>query len=104
MPTVVVGSQFFLHAERWRVLVTDVLPIFLTADRAPRVWSAGCHTGQEAYSVAILLDEAGRLDDSDVLATDKDPDLVSRAAAGGPFSDPDVRQLSPSRSLRYLEP
>jgi two-component system CheB/CheR fusion protein len=54
-------TAFFRDTEAWDFLRTEVIPALL-ATRGPhdpiRVWSAGCATGQEAYSLSILLAEA----------------------------------------------
>jgi chemotaxis protein methyltransferase CheR len=47
-----------------------------------RVWVAGCGTGEEAYSLAILLHEAGLLKRAQIYATDIDPDSLQLARAG----------------------
>jgi two-component system CheB/CheR fusion protein len=70
-----------------------------------RVWSAGCATGEEAYSVAMLLVEhAHRLlavPRIQVFATDLD-EMVVRAARGGLYSDADVADVSPARLQRFF--
>ncbi|PND58771.1 protein-glutamate O-methyltransferase [Mycobacterium sp. ENV421] len=58
----------------------DVLPRLATYPRI-RIWVAGCATGEEAYSVAILLDEAGLLDRSTIYATDIDSESLRVAAS-----------------------
>jgi chemotaxis protein methyltransferase CheR len=47
-----------------------------------RVWNAGCSTGEEAYSVAIALDEAGLLDRSRIYATDMNEGALAQARTG----------------------
>jgi chemotaxis protein methyltransferase CheR len=47
-----------------------------------RVWNAGCSTGEEAYSVAIALDEAGLLDRARIYATDMNEGALAQARAG----------------------
>jgi two-component system CheB/CheR fusion protein len=54
-------TGFFRDEETWRVLRTKTLPQLLSHRRPGeelRIWSAGCATGEEAYSLAILLGEA----------------------------------------------
>src|SRR3954453_11821490 len=54
-------TGFFRDAEAWHVLGDEVTPKLLDERkdrRQIRVWSAGCATGEEAYSVAILFAEA----------------------------------------------
>lgn len=47
-----------------------------------RIWLAGCSTGEEAYSMAILLSEAGLYHKSLIYATDLNPDVLEKAAKG----------------------
>src|SRR5439155_5353866 len=54
-------TGFFRDAEAWEYLRREVIPRILeyrTGSSAIRVWSAGCATGEEAYTAAILLAEA----------------------------------------------
>src|SRR5918995_227995 len=53
-------TGFFRDPEAWQYLRTDVLPSVIdrkSADAPIRVWSAGCASGEEAYTLAILLSE-----------------------------------------------
>ena len=56
----------------------ELLPRLATYPRI-RIWIAGCATGEEAYSIAILLDEAGLLNRATIYATDIDNDSLRRA-------------------------
>jgi chemotaxis protein methyltransferase CheR len=46
------------------------------------VWNAGCSTGEETFSLAIVLAEEGLLDRSRIYATDMNDDVLARARAG----------------------
>ncbi|MBB3601126.1 chemotaxis protein methyltransferase CheR [Mycolicibacterium sp. BK556] len=59
---------------------TELLPRLATYPSI-RIWIAGCATGEEAYSMAILLDEAGLLDRTTIYATDIDSDSLRIAAS-----------------------
>src|SRR4051794_490677 len=54
-------TAFFRDPEAWEFVASAVIPALL-AERGPndpiRIWSAGCASGQEAYSLAMLLAEA----------------------------------------------
>jgi two-component system CheB/CheR fusion protein len=53
-------TGFFRDAEAWGVLASDVIPRIVAAagdSRAIRIWSAGCSSGEEPYTVAMLLAE-----------------------------------------------
>jgi chemotaxis protein methyltransferase CheR len=59
---------------------TELLPRLATYPRI-RIWVAGCATGEEAYSMAILLDEAGLLGRTTIYATDIDNDSLRTATS-----------------------
>ena len=62
-------------------LRTDVLP-WLASYPSPTIWHAGCAAGEEAYSLAILLHEAGLLARSRIYATDINEAVLARAREG----------------------
>jgi chemotaxis protein methyltransferase CheR len=47
-----------------------------------RIWHAGCSTGEEGFSVAILLKEAGLMHKSEIVATDVNPRVIEKAQKG----------------------
>ena len=73
-------TSFLRDAAVYEALRTRVLPALAASVSGPlRVWSAGCSSGQEAYSLAMTLAEVAGLERVDVLATDID--AASLAAA-----------------------
>lgn len=79
-------TSFFRDPDAWDYLRTDVVPGLLSHSRGPiRVWSAGCATGEEAYSTAIVLAEALGLDEFrervKIYATDIDEAALATARA-----------------------
>jgi chemotaxis protein methyltransferase CheR len=74
-------TEFFRHPEQFRLLREQVLP-YLASFPLIKVWSAGCATGEEAYSLAMLLDQLGLLEKSRIFATDINPTLLDLARAG----------------------
>ena len=74
-------SDLFRDPTYFATLSAQVLPILATY-ASLKVWVAGCSTGEEVYSLAILLDEAGLLERSLVYATDINPESLRAAEAG----------------------
>ncbi len=81
-------TSFFRDAPAWHYLDTEVLPAMLreAGGRELRIWSAGCASGEEAYSIAMLLarhlgPEAFR-ERVKIYATDVDEDALSTARSG----------------------
>ncbi|MDE3128623.1 MAG: chemotaxis protein, partial [Gemmatimonadota bacterium] len=50
-------TSFFREPEHFDVLQRDILPPMAAAGRVPRIWSAGCSSGEEAYTAAIVARE-----------------------------------------------
>jgi len=94
-------TYFFRHPEHLRELGRVAT---LKEDGLFRVWSAGCATGEEAYSIAMTLLASGlpveriRVTASDISARSLQR---ARAATYGPWS---VRRIEPSMERRFLTP
>lgn len=72
-------TEMFRRPSVFRLLREKALPAL--ADKpALKVWTAGCATGEETYSLAILLHEAGLLERTQVYATDINPVTLETAA------------------------
>jgi chemotaxis protein methyltransferase CheR len=74
-------SEMFRDPPYFLALREQVVPVLRTYPSL-RVWVPGCATGEEAYSLAILLREEGLLERTLVYATDINPDALRRAEAG----------------------
>jgi chemotaxis protein methyltransferase CheR len=74
-------SGMFREAETWRCLRDEVVPVLKTYPSI-RIWSAGCATGEEVYSLAILLKEEGLYQRSSIYATDMNEDALAAARVG----------------------
>ena len=101
-------TSFFRDPEAFVVLKQEILPQ-LFADKPEdyvfRVWVAGCASGEEAYSIAMLLrefmDETERAFKVQIYATDLDDDAIAVARAG--LYPPNVAaDLSPERLRRFF--
>ena len=74
-------TAMFRDPEVFKFLREQVLPQLADVPLL-RVWSAGCSTGEEAYSLAILLTEAGLYDRSRIYATDINEEFLNKARTG----------------------
>lgn len=99
MEEVTIGETYFFRDPAQLSAIREVvLPALLECrHEAPlRIWSAGCSTGEEAYSLAIILEEEGLSHRASILATDISAAALHRARCGeyGRWSmrgDPDGR-------------
>jgi chemotaxis protein methyltransferase CheR len=74
-------TEFFRHPQQFLLLREKIFP-YLASFPTIKIWSAGCATGEEAYSVAILLEELGLLEKSQIFATDINSHLLDLAKEG----------------------
>ncbi len=101
-------TQFFRDSKEFDVLENNVIPKLFegkaTGDHI-RLWVLGCATGEEAYSIAILLREhMARIDvvpHVQIFATDIDGRALA-AARVGRFSESIARDVSPERLARWF--
>jgi chemotaxis protein methyltransferase CheR len=74
-------TDMFRDPSYFRALRDHVVP-YLQTYASLKIWVAGCATGEEAYSLVILLSEEGLLDRTRIYATDIDPGSLRIAQAG----------------------
>ncbi len=102
-------TAFFRDTEAWEYVASDVIPRIL-ADRGPndsiRVWSAGCASGQEAYTLAMLLADALGLEEFrqrvKIYATDVDEDALVEARTAT-YDAKAVESVPPEQLKRHFE-
>ncbi|WP_309890679.1 CheR family methyltransferase [Archangium sp.] len=107
LPLVTVGhTEFFRDPKQFRALETRILPDALwrarRENRRVSIWSAGCATGEEPYSLAMVLAEQGALPiEVDLWATDLNLAAVE-AAKQGRFSSRRVAGMRNERRVRFF--
>src|SRR5688572_28149974 len=100
-----VGETHFMRdPEQMGLIRRELLPALNRCrggGAAPRVWSAGCATGEEAYSLAILIEEEGLSDAAVVLGTDLSTAALEKARVGS-YADWSMRGVSEQFLLGYF--
>ncbi|PLS16348.1 chemotaxis protein CheR [Bacillus sp. M6-12] len=87
-------SEFYRNAKRWEVLEKQILPRLLQKSKKLKIWSAACSTGEEPYTIAMILSNLVPLSSISITATDIDTNVIARAKLG----------VYPSRSLNEVPP
>lgn len=101
-------TAFFRENHHFEYLAQDLLPSIASRVRSTgrlRIWSSACSTGEEPYSIAIVLKEQQELlgrADVKVLATDLDSNVLATAAAGR-YPAERIRQVSAARVAAYFQ-
>ncbi|MBL8917635.1 MAG: tetratricopeptide repeat protein [Myxococcaceae bacterium] len=107
LPLVTVGkTEFFRDARQFAAFENEVFPELLKharrESRPVRLWSAGCATGEEPYSIAMVgLDRGALTQEVDCWATDLNPVAVENAARGR-FAIRRLLGVSEPRLARYF--
>jgi len=74
-------TAMFRDPDFYQVFRRDVVPLLRTYPFI-RIWHAGCSSGEEVYSAAIVLEEEGLLDRARIYATDINDNVLKQAKAG----------------------
>jgi chemotaxis protein methyltransferase CheR len=85
-------TSFFRNPETFKIIKDELLPYIDTFSHI-KIWSAGCSSGEEVYSLAIMLDELGMLKKSQIYATDFNSAILQEAKNG----------IYPKRYLKMFE-
>jgi two-component system CheB/CheR fusion protein len=102
-------TAFFRDPPMWEFLAGDIIPEYLLKQRpgyALRIWSAGCASGEEAYTLAIIMAEALGIDQFKqrvkIYATDVDENALNKARQSA-YSEREVAGVPPTLLGRYFE-
>lgn len=102
-------TSFFRDADVWRRVATDVVPRIIAnkaADQPIRIWCAGCASGEEAYTIAILFCEALGIEQFrtrvKLYATDADRRALAEARLAT-YQAKNIEALGPALSEKYFE-
>jgi chemotaxis protein methyltransferase CheR len=75
-------TEMFRDPTFWKILKEQILPNVLLQHEHINIWHAGCSSGEEVFSMAIVLQEMGILEKTKIIATDLDTAIIKRAQAG----------------------
>ncbi len=101
-------TSFFRENHHFDYLKSECIPKIIQQNKVNkklRIWSAGCSTGPEPYSIAMVLRESiTSLDswDARILATDIDTGCLEKAASGL-YTEKTVEGVSPERRHRWFD-
>lgn len=100
-------TYFFREPHHFQFLDNTALPLLAKRnqnERKIRVWSSACSSGQEVYSIAMVLAENSSIQNwtKRILATDIDSDMVKNCASGS-YSIDALRGLNSSQKKRWMQ-
>ncbi|CAM4221527.1 CheR family methyltransferase [Paenibacillus tarimensis] len=94
-------SEFWRNPNRWAALEQKFLPEMLKTGGKLKIWSAACSTGEEPYTIAMILDKLGAFERASILATDLDNKVLEKAMEGR-YSDRSVKDVPSSYRDQYF--
>ena len=94
---------FFREPYQYELLARRVLPELARANgrRSLRLWSAGCSWGQDAWSVAMVVEEARTPFEVTILATDRDAQALAHAG-DAVYREDEMSRVDPKRRRRHF--
>ena len=96
-------SEFYRNLDQWKILDQDVVPKLLAqnANRPLKIWSAACSTGDEPYSLVMLLSKHMPLNKITIEATDIDKQIIEKAKTGI-YNDKSIVNLPDEFKRKYF--
>lgn len=75
-------SEFYRNLPQWDMLKSEILPMLLKRKSSIKVWSAACSTGEEPYTIVMVLSNFFPLKSIKILAVDIDKEAINKAKTG----------------------
>ena len=95
-------SEFYRNPKRWEVLENKILPRLLKNNsNRLKVWSAACSTGEEPYTLALILSKFMPLSQISIKATDIDRAILNRAETGF-YTERSLKDVPKEMLLKYF--
>jgi chemotaxis protein methyltransferase CheR len=94
-------TEFFRTPEKFEELEKKVIPELLKKSPKLSIWSAGCSTGAEPYSLAIALKDITPHTSHRILATDLDIEMLAKAREGV-YNVNELKNVSSARLSKYF--
>lgn len=95
-------SEFYRNPEQWQLLEKEMLPyLFERFGQNIKIWSAACSTGDEPYTLVMLLAKFIPMNQIQIIATDIDKQVLSKAQVGL-YDEKSLRGLPKEYVTKYF--
>ncbi|MET4560972.1 CheR family methyltransferase [Lysinibacillus parviboronicapiens] len=95
-------SEFYRNGKRWEVLQKKIFPKLLQSNKRLKIWSAACSTGEEPYSLAMVLSQLVPLSQVQIIATDLDENVIQKAKLGV-YPERSLAEVPKDIQAKYFE-
>lgn len=94
-------SEFYRNPELWKVLEKDIMPVIFEKTKTLKIWSAACSTGDEPYSLVMMLNQFLPFSQIHIIATDIDKQVLDKARMGL-YNDKSLKGLPDGFIKKYF--
>lgn len=94
-------SEFFRNPNHWEILENDILPTIINNRETLKIWSAACSTGDEPYSLVMMLSKYLPFERIKVIATDIDKEILEKAQLGE-YNDSHLKRIPQDLKDKYI--
>lgn len=94
-------SEFFRNLPQWEILEKKIMPELIEKSPSLKLWSAGCSTGEEPYSLVMMMVNCFPRTYFTLLATDVDDEVINKAKTGV-YNDKAVANTPKAYVTRYF--
>jgi chemotaxis protein methyltransferase CheR len=94
-------SEFWRNPNRWQVLQDKFLPQMIKESPRLNIWSAACSTGEEPYTLGMILDSLQVLERTTLIATDIDDGVLAKAKEGS-YLERSLRDVPAEYKSKYF--
>lgn len=95
-------SEFWRNSNRWQLLESKFIPELQKQTKRLKCWSAACSTGEEPYTLAMIMAELKGLQDAQLMATDIDEGALEKAR-NGVYLDRSIREVPENYLKKYFQ-
>ncbi len=96
-------SEFYRNLSQWQVLQNNIIPNLIDSNKKDlKIWSSACSTGEEPYSLVMMMSNFFPLNRIKVFATDIDEEAINKAKQGL-YSEKSLNNLPINFKNKYFE-
>ncbi len=94
-------SEFYRNYSQWEILKNNILPDLIKSSNKLKIWSAACSTGEEPYTLVMVLSDLMPLNEIKIIATDIDKEAINKAKLGL-YSKKSVENIPQKHLSKYF--
>ena len=94
-------SEFYRNPEQWKIVENEIFPALIKKKGNIKIWSAACSTGEEPYTITMILSQLMPLSKISIIATDIDKEAMAKAQ-NGIYSENSLKNVPSNIASKYF--